>query len=54
MVAEIVAVDRCGVLEGGAADVDVAVFDKPGKGSCLMALVKWPLRADWPMHRGWL
>ena len=29
--AEIVAVDGCGVLEGGVADVDVAVFDKTGK-----------------------
>ena len=28
---EIVAVDGCGVLEGGVADVDVAVFDKTGK-----------------------
>ena len=31
--AEIVAVDGCGVLEGGVADVDVAVFDKTGKGN---------------------
>ena len=31
--AEIVSVDGCGVLEGGAADVDVAFFDKTGKGS---------------------
>jgi hypothetical protein len=33
VVAEIVAVDGCGVLEGGVTDVDVAVFDKTGKGS---------------------
>ena len=33
VVAEIVAVDGCGVLEGGVADVDVAVFDKTGKGN---------------------
>ncbi len=31
--AEIVAVDGCGVLEGGVADVAVAVFNKTGKGS---------------------
>jgi hypothetical protein len=31
VVAEIVAVDGCGVLKGGVADVDVAVFDKTGK-----------------------
>ncbi len=28
---EIVAVDGCGVLEGGVADVDVTFFDKTGK-----------------------
>jgi hypothetical protein len=33
VVTEIVAVDGCGVLEGGVADVDVTFFDKTGKGS---------------------
>ena len=31
--AEILAVDEFGILEGGVADVDVAIFDKTGKGS---------------------
>ena len=33
VVPEIVTVDGCGVLEGDVADVDVAVFDKTGKGN---------------------
>jgi hypothetical protein len=33
VVTEIVAVDGCGVLEGGVADVDVTFFDMTGKGS---------------------
>ena len=44
VVAEILAVEEFGVLKGGVANVDVAVFDKTGKGSFVNlapVVVRW-------------